>query len=46
MVKKDNKKSRRKLLVCKDCTGNGYIRGKQKDVGTCLFCNGAGYKNH
>ena len=46
MLKKDNKKSRRKLQVCKDCTGNGYVRGKQNDVGTCLFCNGAGYKNH
>ena len=38
MVKKDNKKSRRKLQVCKDCTGNGYVRGKQNDV-ALLFCN-------
>ena len=45
MEKKDNKKIRRKLIVCKDCSGNGYIRG-QLNVGTCLFCNGSGHKNH
>jgi DnaJ-class molecular chaperone len=45
MLKKDNKKTVRKLVVCKDCKGNGYVRGKIQ-TGTCLFCNGSGHKNH
>lgn len=28
--------------ICKHCKGNGFVQG-QINVGTCLFCRGAGY---
>ena len=46
MVKKDNKKVDANFKFVKIALSNGYVKGKQNDVGTCLFCNGAGYKNH
>lgn len=31
-------------IVCKECHGNGFIRGTLGNTGTCIFCHGQGYK--
>lgn len=31
---------------CKECHGNGYIRGSSDNTGTCIHCNGDGHSNH
>ena len=32
------------LITCKECKGNGYVRGKL-NTGTCIFCRGSGHTN-
>ena len=33
------------LPICKECKGNGYIRGSL-NAATCIFCFGSGHSNH
>jgi len=36
-----------KLNICKECRGNGFVRGTLTIVtATCIFCNGSGQTNH
>ena len=31
--------------ICEPCRGNGYVRGRTRATGTCIYCNGSGHTN-
>ena len=44
---KKKKKMIKEKISCKECQGNGFVRGTQTPMtATCIFCNGVGNTNH